>query len=59
MYSFSGVVGCIKSCSEDVPVGLLSFLLLLLLVSLLILVESTWVSLMLIMKFIVYAKLFT
>ena len=53
MYSFSGVVGCRESCSEDVRVGLLSFILLLLLVSLLILVESTWVSLMLIVKFIV------
>ena len=54
MYSFSGVVGCRKSCSKDVQVGLLRFiLLLLLLVSLLILVELTWVSLMLIVKFIV------
>ena len=32
-YSFSGVVGCRKSCSKDVRVGLLCFILLLLLVS--------------------------
>ena len=41
-YSFSGVLGCRKSCSEVVREGLLSFILLLfLLVSLVIIVEST------------------